>query len=354
MTGVIRLPVVPRPFGDELLSSWMARVAGRYGLEVSELTAWLARQGIGKQRCQINDSDPDQNLLRLWAKACRIDLTRLQRLSLKSRYPDSQRDWVLDGAGDTASVCLGCFDADFAAGRDSYMRLHWKLSEHSVCPAHREMLRDRCPECSGHLRISNQMRNGLMRSFCRKCDGLLTGRGGEAVDPSTVEFAAGVLDLQRQAGRIVRGEAERRAALEQAIRTLWAPLDRVDAARPVLALWFDQPGWHCSFEARAAVGTSSPLQQLPVRWRALTLIILQDLFGAGLVSTTAMPEAARDMFRRAVPVRPRRQGPASGICKGKNPNDGAPQRVQRLSKSPVHRSNGNFAGERADLGRVRP
>lgn len=260
MTGVVRLPVAPRPFSDELLSSWMARVAGRYGLEVSELTAWLAEQGSGKQRRQINDSDPDQNSLRPWMKACRIDLTRLQRLSLKSRYPHSSGNWVLDGAGGIASVCLGCFDADFAAGRDSYMRSHWKLSEHIVCPVHREMLRDRCPECSGHLRVSSQMRNGLMRFFCRKCDGLLTCRGGEVANLSEVEFAARVLDLQRQAGRIARGEAERSVVLKHAIRTLWAPLDRVDAARPVLALWFDQPGWHCPFEVRGAVGTSFPLQ----------------------------------------------------------------------------------------------
>ena len=46
MTGVIRLPVAPRPFSDELLSSWMARVATRFGLEVPDLTEYLAGQGF--------------------------------------------------------------------------------------------------------------------------------------------------------------------------------------------------------------------------------------------------------------------------------------------------------------------
>ena len=42
MTAAIRLPVAPRPFRDELLSSWMVRVASRYGLEVPDMTAYMA------------------------------------------------------------------------------------------------------------------------------------------------------------------------------------------------------------------------------------------------------------------------------------------------------------------------
>ncbi len=40
-----RLPVAPRPYQDELLSSWMARVAARYGSEALELVVYLAGQG---------------------------------------------------------------------------------------------------------------------------------------------------------------------------------------------------------------------------------------------------------------------------------------------------------------------
>jgi hypothetical protein len=40
-----RLPVAPRPFMDELLSSWIARVAARYGSEPRELMVYLAGQG---------------------------------------------------------------------------------------------------------------------------------------------------------------------------------------------------------------------------------------------------------------------------------------------------------------------
>ncbi len=351
MTATIRLPVAPRPLRDELLASWMERVATRYGLEVSELTAYLAGQGDSHPNLRkIDDINPDPGLLRLWAQGCWIDPARLERLSLNSRYPGRQQDWFVDGAGGVVPACLACFDADLAAGRDGYMRAEWRLAERVVCPTHKEMLRDRCPNCGCQLRISFRMRDGRLRPFCRKCDSLLIGRGGEVAVRSAAEFANAVLGLQRQAGRIFREDAGLLPPLEQAIRTLWAPLDCMDAARPVLALWLDQPGWHCPFEVRPVVGTAAPLRRLPVRWRALTLVVLQDLFGAALVSNGTMPEAASRLFSRVAPTPYLTQKQVSGITKGMIPVDRRKRRVQRSGSRPVHRSSGNFEAERADYG----
>lgn len=72
MTAVIRLPVAPRPFSDELLSSWMARVATRFGLEVPDMTVYLAGQGETPPTLrQIDDTAPDPELLKIWARGCR-------------------------------------------------------------------------------------------------------------------------------------------------------------------------------------------------------------------------------------------------------------------------------------------
>lgn len=353
MTGQLRLPVAPRPFRNELLSSWMARVAARYGLEAPAMAAWLAGQGRGLRSLrQLDYIAPDPDLLSLWAQACRVDPERLARLSLARRYPDRSPAWILERPG--VPVCLGCFDSDASAGRDSYLRSNWRLAEHVACSAHGEMFRDHCPVCSGQLRVSFRIRGGRLRPFCRKCHALLTSREGEKLHPPDAGFAEGVLDLQCEMRGIVRGEPGRRARLEQTIRALWAPLDRVDAARPVLALWFDQPGWNCPFEARGAVSTNSPLQHLSVRWRALTLVILGDLLGAELVFDAEMHERARWLFGRAAPVFPRRQSQWSTSGKGKNPIDRATGRVHRLSMSPVHPLNGNFLDERADFGPVHP
>jgi hypothetical protein len=251
-------------------------------------------------------------------------------------------------------VCLGCFEADQAMGRDSYMRSDWRLADHLVCPIHRQMLHDRCPVCSAPLRVSYQFRNGLLRPFCGRCDGSLTSKGGQPEYTPDAGFAAGVLDLQRKVKRILRNCDDRRMRLEHAIRTLWAPLDRVDAARPVLALWFNQPGWHCPFEARAAVSKDTPFQHLPLRWRALTLIILGDLFGADLDFGAEIPKAARWLFSRAVPVLPRRQCRRRRSDEERTSVDRATGVVQRFSKSPVHRLSENFLDERRDFGRIHP
>jgi len=321
MTGVIKLPVVPRPFGDELLSSWMARVADRYGMEVPGLTSFLVGEGESSRDLQqVDDAEPNPDLLRLWARGCRIDPVRLIRLSLKSRYPKRPQEWFLDRAGSAVPACLACFDADFMAGRDSYMRADWRLAERVVCPVHKEMLRDRCPACSGHLRASFRLRTGLLRVFCAKCECLLTGRGGAWADRADTAFSEGTLTFQRQVERIINGDEGHLALLERTIRTLWAPLDRAGAARPVLALWFDEPGWNCPFEARAAVGAPAPLQDLSVRWRALTLVILGDLFGAAMVPVGTMPEAAARLFRRVVPIPRTPGGRSEAISKGEDPN----------------------------------
>ena len=317
MTRAIRLPVAPRPFRDELLSSWMARVAGRYGLEPQILLAYLAGQGGEARPSRVDEMDPDPGLLRLWARACRIDPARLNRLSLAVRYPDRPRSWLAGAAEGTTPACLACFDADCAAQRDSHMRARWRLADQIVCPSHGQMLQDRCPCCRSRLRVSLRMRGSLLRPFCDKCDGLLAGRGGDQGDRSVPAFANAALDLQRQVGRIVRTDAGRRTRLEAAICTLWAPLDLAGAARPILALWLDQPGWHCPVEVRSAVGIPAPFQHLPVRWRTLTLVVLRDLFGADLVFDTAVPEAALNLFRRTAPMPWRRQRRTTGAGTGR-------------------------------------
>ena len=347
-----RLPVAPRPFMDELLSSWMARVAARYWSETLELMVYLAGQGgryAGAR--QVDDVAPDMELLRLWAKACRTDPERLRRRSLASRYPGRPQGWLLT---ETVPVCLACFDADVAAGRDAYLRGHWRLAEQVVCQSHRTMLLDRCHACLGRLKLSLHMLNGLLRPFCRKCHAVLSGGGGETKDPWKADFAAGVLELQRQISEIVRGDAGRLDRLEYAIRTIWAPLDRDGAARPVLALWYDEPGWNCPYEARAAVGRPAPLQHLSVRWRALTLVILHDLFGADLVPGAVLPEAALVLFRRAAPLPWLTDGRNLRGGKGKRGIGAGAERVHRLSKRPVHRLEGNFLDERGDFGRIHP
>jgi hypothetical protein len=142
------------------------------------------------------------------------------------------------------------------------------------------------------------------------------------------DIAESAFAAQRQAGKIIAGDPVSRTRLESRITTLWAPLDRPGAARPIFALWFNQAGWCCPSEVRASVGSHAPLRQLPVRWRTLTLVVLQDLFGLSLSDNAVMPEASRNLFRRAAP-RPLRMYKGAGRLR---PPVKAQKRVQRLSK----------------------
>lgn len=295
-----RLPVAPRPFRDELLSSWLARVACRYGLEMRGLTGHWGDE----KRVELSDIvAPSSYQTKEWAQACGVDPARVQRLSLTRRYPNRPRQWFIDRASQRVPVCLACLDTDFAAGRDGYIRADWMLAERCVCPKHRQMLMDRCPSCEGRLQISFRMREDQARLTCGKCGHFLTGRGGEVASSPYTDFVERVLELQKKIGRIVTESTEPRERLETLIATLWAPLDHPAAARPVLALWFDQPGWCCPFQVRHAVGLSAPLSQLPLRWRALTLVALRDLFGSELRADVALGENARQLLRRAAPHR---------------------------------------------------
>lgn len=311
---VRRLPVAPRPRRDELLSSWLARVACRYGLSAQQLVDQLAAEDeCSSPPLPIDDFAPAAEQVLQWAQACGVDPERLHRLSLRRRYPRRPRSWYLSrgpqwapsAAAGSASVCVGCFDADRAAGRDAWLRTGWMLAERCICPVHGQMLHDRCVKCHRRLSVTFRMREGYARPICSQCGQLLADRAGEGAPRRDIALVATALAMQeRMTVSVDRANLERER-IEMALATLWAPLDRPTAARPVLALWFNEAGWRCPYDVRHAVGAKTPLGQLPVRWRFLALLILNDVFGAGPRVDGAIPAAAAHLARRAAPRRPR-------------------------------------------------
>jgi hypothetical protein len=135
----------------------------------------------------------------------------------------------------------------------------------------------------------------------RSCEALGIDRGGEGGPPRDVALVETVLTIQRRITRSIDWESPERQQLAKALSTLWAPLDRLAAARPVLTLWFNEAGWRCPYEVRHAVGTEAPLGQLPVRWRFVTLLALNDVFGADPDENRAMSASASRLVRRAAP-----------------------------------------------------
>ncbi len=300
-----RLPVAPRPYPDELLSSWLGRVACRYGLRAAELAGRFSGPGaLDLRPAPIDDMAPGAGETARWARICRVDPERLRRLALTRRYPDRPRSWFgREGPGWRPSpgsppACLASFDADRACGRDACLRADWTLAERCVCSLNRRLLSDRCPHGCGRLQVGFRFRDGRARPICARCGRDLAGGAGQGGRPQDLAVIEAVLRVERRiADRVDTG---RSLGLESAIAALWAPLDRPAAARPVLALWFEEAGWRCPFEARHAVGADAPLAELPISWRVVTLAALKDVYGAELNIDGATPAAAR-LARRAAP-----------------------------------------------------
>jgi hypothetical protein len=305
-----RLPVAPRPYRDELLSSWMARVACRYGLTAEELAGHFAVDGnCLSSPLAIDDRVPAAEQVRQWAQVCGIDSERVQRLALSRRYPRRHRSWYVSRGPEwmpstvtgSTPVCVACFAADQAAGRDAYLRAGWMLGERCICPMHGRLLHDRCVSCHRRLSVAFYLHEGSARPACSHCARLLTDRGGEGGRPQDTALVATALATQQRITASVNGENPEGDRIEKALSVLWAPLDHPAAARPVLALWFNEAGWRCPYDVRHAVGAATPLGQLPVRWRFITLLAFDDVFGTRLRGGEGLPPLAAHLMRRAAP-----------------------------------------------------
>ena len=302
------LPVAPRPYRNELLSSWLARVACRYGLTAQALVGWLADNDKSlSPSLSIDDRLPVAEQVRQWSRGCGVDPERLHRLSLSRRHPQRSPSWYLSRGPEWAPsttigsppVCLACLGADHAAGRDARLRADWLLAEHCICPVHGQLLHDRCGRCGRRLSVAFRLREGRARVVCNQCEALLGDRGGEGDRPRDVALIETVLSTQRRIAQTVDNDSGARVGVERALATLWAPLDRPTAARPVLALWFNEAGWRCPYEVRHAVGDEAPLGRLSVGWRFVTLLALSDVFGADADGVRAISEIAIRVTRRA-------------------------------------------------------
>ena len=324
-----RLPVAPRPYRGELLSSWLARVACRYGLTHQALADWMADGGQSFSPIQsVDDRQPAPEQVRQWAWSCGVDPERLLRLSLSRRHPQRPNSWYTCRGPEWApsamvgspAVCLACLAADHTADRDSWLRADWVLAERCICPKHGHLLRDRCLGCGHRLSVAFRLREGQARAVCSRCEALLIDRGGEDDAPRDAALIEAALSIQQQVAQTVDGEGPAHEQLGQALATLWAPLDHPAAARPVLALWLNQAGWRCPYEVRHAVGAAAPLGQLPVGWRFVTLLAVNDVFGANPDGVATNSQIAIRLARRAASRRMRATPPAPhGMATGPLP-----------------------------------
>jgi hypothetical protein len=335
--GARRLPVAPRPFRDETLSSWLGRVACRYGLDAPALAACLAfpDNPSNAPRPPIDDISANSGQIALWARACAVDPARLRRMTLAARNPRRPRAWFLNRdlvatrmviSPPPSPVCPACFDDDWVAGHDGYLRASWLLAERCVCPAHGRMLIDQCPSCHAHVHVAFRLRENRARAVCARCEGALELGAGEG-DRYSGGMSPVLVTMQARIAAAVDHAPIYRGRLEEVVAALWSALDDPGASRPVLTLWGSERGWRLPAEAGQAVGRPMPLGLLRVPFRALTLVALRDLFGEDIAALAGPPpeRAARLLgraaFLRPAPTKSPRAPPLLSGRKGRSPAD---------------------------------
>ncbi|WP_369597788.1 TniQ family protein [Aquitalea aquatica] len=150
-------PAHPHPFRDELLSSWLVRVAHANGLKVQT----FCDHEFGSER-QLWNRDIDR-LAPTWLVEtmsektgtplkCAMATTLLTyEGKLYNKYhPSGQLRWILPlqiyhrkRRGHGLQFCPQCLDED----TEPYYRKAWRVGLYTFCPKHNVMLLDRCPRC---------------------------------------------------------------------------------------------------------------------------------------------------------------------------------------------------------------
>ncbi|MER8835858.1 TniQ family protein [Mesorhizobium sp. M0909] len=230
------LPLAPRPFDDELLSSWQRRVACRYGCTLREVESWLNSDIDPGRRGDLigRDFDPGDAMITHWARACRMDAGRLARMALRRQARGL--NWYIQDRWHH-SLCSACLDEDHAGGRDHYLRRAWSRVEAIVCPRHLTMLRDLCGHCFARTGFRFDCREGRGRLVCGSCSAPVSFGAADTVDSERQSFLLALADTVALA---VDGGPQDAAAKDimRAARLLWSSSQ---ASRKPFIAWLGQP-----------------------------------------------------------------------------------------------------------------
>jgi hypothetical protein len=199
-------PVHLKPQADELLSSWLTRLALVHGQTVASFTnlVWPGRVLVSRDLDLWNDPATFETLSRKTnTPLATVFVTTLASYQgwLWEEPRQSHAPWLLARHVNVRpqqhfglQFCPWCLAAD----KEPYFRRHWRLALMVLCPIHRVLLLDRCQTCGAAVcyerqtarELDNAKRWTLTR--CYQCNADLrdsaTDRYGAGVDATELEF----------------------------------------------------------------------------------------------------------------------------------------------------------------------
>lgn len=155
-------PIRVAPQRDELLSSWIARIAASYSA-LSHPFLYAIWPGPGSLPADL-DTEPPHALLGLLAEKTGVARERIDAMPLTEEL----RDWrLLSAPGHdekapirTTLYCSACLSAD----EMPYLRRTWRLACVTLCIRHRRTLTDRCSVCASAVTLP-----GIGPEVCEGC-----------------------------------------------------------------------------------------------------------------------------------------------------------------------------------------
>jgi hypothetical protein len=190
-----RWPVKVTPLRDELLSSWLHRLALAHGLSPRHFGeelgfgsgAWSARLDLALPGTVLNllhhqtGVDRDKIMaMTIGAKKWRPLLLPLRRAQADQKHATWQQ------------FCPACLAED----ETPYFRQEWRRASVMTCRRHRRALLDRCPSCRQGLALFNQ-RGLVPQNQCAVCGFDLGQAKSPNLTPATRKAAELIDDLVR-------------------------------------------------------------------------------------------------------------------------------------------------------------
>ncbi len=183
-----RLPITLRPYPEEALGSWIARVAGIYLLSPDALLSEYC--GLDGEDLTELDLLPSAPALEFLASLLEIGTDSLRQHTIAGSHPQWLPNWItrhtpawhttdrrtIFRPGLRLNFCSSCLADDTEAGRDQYIRLDWYCAVTTLCSKHCQMLASCCIPKDLQSPLRSRRSQFSNRLHCHRCDEPLDSR----------------------------------------------------------------------------------------------------------------------------------------------------------------------------------
>jgi hypothetical protein len=182
-TAPSQLPFAPRPFAQELFSSWMLRVATANCVSLQELMLGLQSRHPDAEFPNVLDWSLPRGFLKAMSRFGRTPMRTLQSLDLLSRFPMaenvlllrfiavSDRSQRLRNKRTGYAFCPTCISQQPSV----HVRWDWVFPALLRCRIHRNPLVHGCPECRDDDPLPFGAVPAVAQVLCRNCGANLAG-----------------------------------------------------------------------------------------------------------------------------------------------------------------------------------